>query len=347
MNLSIQTSSHIRNTLIVLACLVIILAGVKSAASIIIPLLLSLFVAVVCMPLVNFLVKYKIPMWLAIAILLLLIFIGFTFFAGLIGSAVNEFSASIPTYKLLLANRIAEIINFAERFDIKLHISRETIVEYFDPNIIMNLIKNLLSGVSGAITNIFVLLLIVVFMLFEAPLAKQKLNTIAIEKNSEKDLENIRKVLHSVNGYLAIKTLMSLLTAFAVWLVLTLLDVQYAVLWATVTFLLNYIPNIGSVLAAIPVIVQALILNGYSEAIVVTIAFIVINMLVGNILEPRLMGQRLGLSTLVVFISLIIWGWLLGTVGMLLSVPLTVALKIVLESNPKTKHYGYLLGDGR
>lgn len=100
-------------------------------------------------------------------------------------------------------------------------------------------------------------------------------------------------------------------------------------------------------LAAIPVIVQALILNGYSEAIVVTIAFIVINMLVGNILEPRLMGQRLGLSTLVVFISLIIWGWLLGTVGMLLSVPLTVALKIVLESNPKTKHYGYLLGDGR
>ena len=102
---------------------------------------------------------------------------------------------------------------------------------------------------------------------------------------------------------------------------------QYGVLWAVLAFLLNYIPNIGSVLAGIPIVLQALLLNGFSDGIAVMIGVIAINMLVGNILEPRMMGKTLGLSTLVVTLSLLFWGWLLGTVGMLLSVPLTMALK--------------------
>ncbi len=145
-------------------------------------------------------------------------------------------------------------------------------------------------------------------------------------------------MLSSVISYLAIKTFVSLLTGVLVWAALAILGIQYAVLWGTVAFLLNYIPNIGSVLAAIPVVVQALILNGYSDGLLVAIAFLVINMIIGNIIEPRLMGRTLGLSTLVVFISLIFWGWLLGSVGMLLSVPLTMAVKIALESSENTKN---------
>lgn len=127
---------------------------------------------------------------------------------------------------------------------------------------------------------------------------------------------------------------------------LKILGVQYAILWATCAFLFNFIPNIGSVLAAIPVIIQALILNGFSIGLIVTIGYIVINMLLGNFIEPKLMGKRLGLSTLVVFISLIFWGWLLGLTGMFLSVPLTMTTKIILEANPSTAKLAYLLGNG-
>ncbi|KGQ30435.1 membrane protein [Gallibacterium genomosp. 2] len=339
--------SNIKNVIIILACLVIILAGIKSAVEIIVPFLLALFLAIVCTPLINFLVKLKVPLWLAVIALLSLIVIALTFFAGLVGTAVNEFSASIPTYKQLLAQRISGLAAIMDRFDLYRFLPKTIVEEHLDPNIIMGLIRRLLTGISGVITNGFVLLLIVVFMLFEAPSMKQKLAIFFQNKQEKKELENIQRVLNSVISYLAIKTFVSLLTGVLVWAALAILGIQYAVLWGTVAFLLNYIPNIGSVLAAIPVVVQALILNGYSDSLLVAIAFLVINMIIGNIIEPRLMGRTLGLSTLVVFISLIFWGWLLGSVGMLLSVPLTMAVKIALESSENTKKYAYLLGDGR
>lgn len=335
------SSPTFRNTLIILACLVIILAGIKAAAVIVVQLLLALFLAIICTPIVNVMLKYRIPLWLAVVLLFALIFVGLTFFAGLVGAAVNEFSASIPLYKKLLAERIGDLITLFRNWNIHLAIPKESLVKNFDPNVVMSVIRGLLSGLSGAIANIFVLVLIVVFMLFEAQSAKQKLKRVL----PPHQLNSLQRVLDSVISYLAVKTFVSFLTGFSVWIVLTLLDIQYAVLWGTVTFLLNYIPNIGSVLAAIPVIVQVLLLNGISEAVLILIAFIVINMVIGNIIEPRLMGKTLGLSTLMIFISLIFWGWLLGTTGMLLSVPLTVAVKVGLEANPKTRKYASFLGD--
>ncbi|OBX07917.1 membrane protein [Gallibacterium salpingitidis] len=336
---------NIKNVLIMMACLVIILAGIKSAVEIVVPFLLALFLAIICTPLINFLVRLKVPLWLAVIALLGLIVITLTSFAGLVGNAINEFSASIPLYKQLLAQRIAGLAAIMDRFDLYRFIPKNLVEENLDPNIIMGLIRRLLAGISGVITNGFVLLLIVVFMLFEAQSMKQKLTVLFANKQEQKELENIQRVLSSVISYLAIKTFVSLVTGILVWAALVILDVQYAVLWGTVAFLLNYIPNIGSVLAAIPVIIQAMILNGYSDSLFVAIAFLVINMVMGNIIEPRMMGRTLGLSTLVVFISLIFWGWLLGSVGMLLSVPLTMAVKIALESSEKTKKYAYLLGE--
>lgn len=152
-------------------------------------------------------------------------------------------------------------------------------------------------------------------------------------------------MLQGVISYLGVKTITSLLTGVCIWLLLETLGVQYAVLWATLSFLLNYIPNIGSILASVPIIVQALLLNGFSIGFGVILGVITINMVIGNLIEPKMMGRRLGLSTLVVFLSLLFWGWVLGTVGMLLSVPLTMAFKIALESSPTTVKYALLLGD--
>lgn len=340
-----QTS--LTRVFVAMAAIVIILAGVKLAAEIVIPFLLSLFIAIICAPIIRFMTEQKVPLWLAISLLFVLFVTGFFFLAGLINSTIREFSVSIPQYKILLYERLTSLIQLAQAWNIPLSISREQILEQFDPSIIMNFVSKLLLSFSGVVTNIFVLLLVVVFMLFEAPTAKHKM-AVALGGNLQtiREKENhIDRVLQGVISYLGVKTVISLTTGIFVWILLEMLNVQYAVLWATLSFLLNYIPNIGSIIAGVPIVVQAFLLNGFPIGFGVMVGIIAINMLIGNVLEPRMMGRKLGLSTLVVFLSLLFWGWLLGTVGMLLSVPLTMALKIALESSPSTIRYAGLLGD--
>ena len=302
-----QHSSLVK-ALVASASIVIVLAGIKAASEIVVPFLLALFIAIICSPLLAFLTKRKVPYWLAITTLLLLIFVIFFFLFGLINSTIQEFSQSIPQYRQLLAERVNDVLTLAQKWKIPLDISENSIMENFDPSAIMKFVQRVFLSFSGVVTNIFVLLLVM--------------------------------------SYLAVKTMMSVLTAICVWALLEVAGVQYAILWATLSFLLNYIPNIGSIIAAIPIIVQALLLNGFIIGLGVLVAIVIINVVIGSVLEPRLMGKKLGLSTLVVFLSLLFWGWLLGTVGMLLSVPLTMALKIALEAGSSTAKYALLLGDG-
>ena len=139
--------------------------------------------------------------------------------------------------------------------------------------------------------------------------------------------------------------LIGIITGLVAWAMLAALDVRFAFVWGLLAFALNYIPNIGSVLAAIPPILQALVFSGLYDALVLLAGYLAINLVFGNILEPRMMGRGLGLSTLVVFLSLIFWGWLLGPVGMLLSVPLTIIVKIGLEQTAGGQSIAVLLSD--
>lgn len=340
-------SYTINRLFITLACLAIILAGIKFATEIIVPFLLALFIAIICSPVINAMTARKIPQWLAITLLFVLILLLFFFLAGLINNTIREFTASIPQYKILLSQRVSDLATLAVKWHIPFSISKEQALENFDPSVLMNFVSKLLLSFSNVVTNVFVLLLVVVFMLLEAPTAKYKLARAltASSQDVQKQERYLDRILKGVIRYLGIKTLVGLMTAISVWGLLTLMGIQYALLWAILSFLLNYIPNIGSIIAAVPIIVQALLLNGFSSGFLVAIGVIMINMIIGNIIEPRMMGKTLGLSTLIIFLSLLFWGWLLGTVGMLLSVPLTMTLKIALESNPHTVRYAALLGD--
>ncbi|WP_439259305.1 AI-2E family transporter [Lonepinella sp. BR2930] len=329
------------------AALVIIFAGIKMSSVIVVPFLLSLFIAIVCSPIIKFMTKRNIPHWLAIALLFLLILLIFFFLVGLINGSVQEFTKSMPQYRELMTERINDFQSFTRKWKIPFSMRPDAVVKYFDPSSIMNFASSLLMNFSNVVSNVFVLILVVVFMLLEAPTAKRKFAIVFGQHNNQESEEenHLERVLESIISYLGIKTMVSLLTAVAIWVVLTIADVQYAILWATLSFLFNYIPNIGSIIAAIPIVVQTMLLNGFTVGFVVAISVIIINMVIGNVLEPRLMGRKLGLSTLVVFLSLLFWGWILGTVGMLLSVPLTMALKIALESSPRTERYAILLSD--
>ena len=322
-----EKNLNFNRTLVAMAALVIVFAGIKLAAEIVVPFLLALFIAIICSPVIKAMTQRKVPHGIAIALLFILILIVFFFLAGLINSSVQEFTRSIPQYKVLLSERINDVMALAQKLKLPIVISREAIMEHFDPSVIMNFVSRLLLNFSGVVTNVFVLILAVIFMLLEAPTMKHK------------------RILDGVISYLGVKTVISLLTGVSTWILLDVMDVQYAILWATLSFLLNYIPNIGSIIAAVPIVVQALLLNGFGVGMGVTVGIIASNIVIGNIIEPKMMGKTLGLSTLVVFFSLLFWGWLLGTVGMLLSVPLTMAFKITLESSESTKKYAALLGD--
>lgn len=327
--------------LLTMAALVVILAGVKAASSILVPFLLSVFIAMACNPLITWASRYRVPRWLSVILVILLIVVFGFMLAGLVGNSMNEFSRNLPEYKEQLAGELSWLVGRLATFDI--HLDRSQLLSYLDPGLAMNMASNLLSGVGAVMTNFLLILLTVVFMLFEAESVPRKVH-IALDDPAMK-IEQIDKFLSSIKDYLAIKTLVSLATGFLAGLMLYLLGVDHFMLWAVLAFLLNYIPNIGSIIAAVPAVLLALVQLGPATAGLVGICYVVINTLMGNVVEPRFMGRGLGLSTLVVFLSLIFWGWLLGTVGMLLSVPLTMIVKIALESTQGGRWFALLLAD--
>jgi AI-2 transport protein TqsA len=332
-------SSSSLKVLLILASIVIVLAGIKAASVIVVPFLLSLFIAMACSPVVTWAISKKVPRSIAVVLVILMIVVFGFILAGLVGQSMNEFSQNLPKYRAQLVDEFAWLIGQAQNFNLKF--DKQQILSYLDPGMAMNMVSNLLSSLGGVLTNFLLILLIVVFMLFEADSIPKKVH-IALDDPDMK-IQQIDKFLVSVKNYLAIKTLVSLGTGLVIGLWLYFLGLDHVLLWAMLAFLLNYIPNIGSIIAAIPAVLLAVVQLGSGSAGLVALGYIMTNTIMGNIVEPRYMGRGLGLSTLVVFLSLIFWGWLLGTVGMLLSVPLTMIVKIALESNSNTRWIALLL----
>jgi AI-2 transport protein TqsA len=324
--------------LIILACIVIVIAGMREASSIIVPFLLSVFIAVMCGVPFSWMRLKRIPAFLAISIIVVVIF-GLVFGMGAyIASSADDFFQQLPLYQKRIHLLMVMIIKWLRTFHI--YISERMILQYFDPGSVMEIIANLLSGLGSALTYAFLILFTVVFILIEASSFSKKISMNCV---SEKSLQNIEKILKCTEKYIAIKTWISLTTGIMVMVWLMILGVNYAVLWGLVAFLLNYIPNIGPFIASIPPTLLSSVDSGLGKAGLVLLGFIVIKTIT-DVLEPMFMGRGLSLSMLVVFLSLIFWGWVLGPVGMLLSVPLTMVLKITCETFQSTRWIAILLG---
>ena len=153
-------------------------------------------------------------------------------------------------------------------------------------------------------------------------------------------------MLKDLQGYLAVKTFTSLTTGTIAGLGCLVLGVPYPLIFGLIAIVLNYVPALGSIIAAIPAIILALLLNGWENAMFVLMVYLAVNVTIGNLLEPQIMGRRMGLSPLVVFLSLVFWGFILGPVGMFLSVPVTMIVKILLEGTEDLRWLGVILGPG-
>ncbi|HAI49887.1 MULTISPECIES: AI-2E family transporter [Atlantibacter] len=326
-----------------LAALVIILAGIHAAADILVPMLLALFFAIVLNPLVTWFLRRGFNRTMSITIVVVVMLVALTLLFGVLAASLNEFIAMLPKYNKELTRRLLDL---QEVFPfLNLHVSPERMLKRMDSEKVMTYATTLMTQLSGAMASIVLLVMTVVFMLFEVRHLPYKLRFAL--SNPQIHIAGLHRALKGVSHYLALKTLISLWTGFIIWLGLELMGIQFALMWGVLGFLLNYIPNIGSVISAIPPMIQALLFNGVYEFVLVGSLFLVVHMVLGNMVEPRMMGHRLGMSTLVVFLSLLFWGWLLGPVGMLLSVPLTSVCKIWMETTVGGSKVAVLLGPGR
>lgn len=336
----ISHRASVSQILLTVAAFVVVIAGMRAAVTIVVPFLLAVFIAIISTPPLFWLHRKGLPIWLALIIVIFGVLLIVFLISGLVGSSIKDFSGDLPVYEAKLRALIAGVITWLESH--KIDTAGLAVTKLFDTGAAMKLVARGLNSLGKVLTNGFLILMIVIFMLIEASSFPAKLYTIfGDEKNS---LENFDKFINTVKQYMAIKTWVSLATGITVFIWLTIVGVDYAVLWGLLAFFLNYVPNIGSIIAAIPAVLLALIQLGFVKSIIVAAGFVVINLLVGSVIEPRFMGRGLGLSTLVVFSSLLFWGWVLGPVGMLLSVPLTMTAKIALDSREETRWLAILLG---
>lgn len=325
--------------LITFAAFVIVVAGLKAAETLMVTFLLSAFFAILCAPPFLFLQSRGVPAALALVIMILVILLADLALISIVANTVTSFTQDLPLYQQRMQALVQQFFDQLNVWGI--HIPANFVSQYLDPSVGFKMAAGALGSLGNTLSSGFLIILTVIFMLFEAASFPHKLQA-AFGHN--RHLLAVQNFLDTVKRYTVIKSVASLATGLLVYVWLLILGVDYALLWGLAAFLLNFIPNIGSIIAAVPAVLLALIQLGPLYALLTVAGYLFANLLIGNVIEPRYMGRGLGLSTLVVFLSLVFWGWVLGPVGMLLSVPLTMLLKIAFETNDDTRWLSVLLG---
>lgn len=326
------------------AAIVVVVFGMQAASTVLVPFLLAVFLALIAVRPMLWLQGRGVPSLIAAfaivtAVMLLLFLLGMV-----VGTSIADFRAALPGYQARLDTLIAGVLDLAARY-VGDDQSVETLGDVIDPGWVMGMAANLLSALRDVLTNTVLILFTVIFILLEASGFGIKIEA-AFGHRSDA-IERARLFLTNLGRYLRIKTIVSLATGVCAWLATWWIGLDFPQLWGMFAFLLNYVPTIGSIIAAVPAILMALVQLGFGDAAWTLLAFVAINMVFGNLIEPRMLGHGVGISPLVVFVGLVFWGWVFGPVGMLLSVPLTMTLKLALESDESTRWIAILIGSQR
>ncbi|MFH1195374.1 MAG: AI-2E family transporter [bacterium] len=322
------------------AACVIIIAGINLAQSVVVLFLVSIFLALLGAPPVLWLKQKRVPSWFAVLIVMAVMIIILILIGAQIGTSISGFSNELPLLQSRIREQVSELTSLLTSKGFV--VTEKFFLEYINPEAVMKLTAGLLSGLSSLLSDLLLILLTVTFILLEVSSFPVKLRAILGDPNHA--FPRFTKFVADMQRYMVIKTLINLTAGILITVWMYILGVQFPVLWGFLAFLLHYIPNIGAIISAIPAALLALVEIGMGSALLVIAGNLLVGLIIGNMIEPRLMGRKLGLSTLVVFLSLIFWSSLLGLIGAILSIPLTMAVKFAFESNESTRWIAVLLG---
>jgi len=326
--------------LVMVAALVIIIWGINQAQSVLVSFLVAFFFAIIGTPPVLWLERKRLPSVFAVLLVVAGMITIVVIVGAIVGASINHFYTKLPVYQNRLQEEVSAVSAFLSNRGIQG--MEKILLGYFNPVAIMSLTARLIAGLGSALSNIVLILLTVTFILFEASSFPVKLRTVL--GHPRQVFPHFTRFFGSIERYMIIKTLISLTTGILIGIWLSIIGVDFFILWGFLAFLLNYVPSVGSLVAAIPAVLLAFIQLGIGRALMATAGYMAVHFILVTVIETRLMGQRLGLSTLVVFLALIFWGSLLGPIGMVLCIPLTMALKFACENNKSTQWIAVLLG---
>jgi predicted PurR-regulated permease PerM len=329
--------------LFIMALVVIVVAGLRSAQPILLPFAIALFLAVLTLPVVVWLQRHRIPRSLAIFFAVLVDIAVFSLLILLATQSVNDLQNNLIRYQARVTTLWTGWIEGLQQSEIPgaASVAGYLTADMVDPGQVVTIAGETLTRVLAIASNAFLIFIVLIFILAEATVFPAKFRAILGRERGHSS--RLTKIVAEVQEYLGIKTFISLATGVILGAWCWVMDLDFPVLLGLVAFVLNYVPTIGSVIASAPALLLALILHGPAWAFFVGIGYIVVNMGFGNLIEPNLLGRRLGLSTLVVILSLIFWGWVWGPIGALLAVPLTMIVKIMLENTSDLRWVAILL----
>ncbi|MFQ5609623.1 MAG: AI-2E family transporter, partial [Woeseiaceae bacterium] len=322
------------SVILTLAAVVVVIYGMQAAKALLVPFLIASFLTMITVRPMLGMHKRGVPAFLAALIVVIVIMLILFMLGTIVGRSIADFTAALPEYQERLDDITNNVIAFAVS-KLGADESIRSVGDMIDPGFAMGLVAALLNALREVLTNVFLIIFLMIFMLLEATGFSTKVE--AAFGRAATSMERPRAFLDNLGRYLGIKTIVSFMTGISAWLLSLIIGLDFPLLWGMLAFLLNYIPTIGSIIAAVPAILLALVQIGPGAALATTIGFVGINITFGNLVEPRMMGYGVGIAPLVVFIGLVFWGWIFGPVGMLLSVPLTMTLKLALESDERTE----------
>ena len=324
------------------AALVLIIAGLREASSLLVPVMFAGFITVLLAPAVSRLRRFGVPASIGIP-LLIVAMIAVVFLVGsFVGSSLNAFAIAMPRYQEKVLSLVSSSTLWLQNHGIRTNVT--TLMASVDAAKVLTFVGDALTQLASLLSYTILVMLMVVFLLFDAIDLPARLRLAF--RRPEEELERVRHVASEIKHYIVLKTYLCLTTSTVTLIVLTVMGVDFAPLWAVLALFLGYVPNIGPIVASAPPVLLALLQRGPGPMMVVLGLLATLHTLVGNVIEPQLLGRRLGLNSFVVFVSLIVWGWIWGAGGMLLSVPLTMTIKIMLENSRDWRWLAVMMGSG-
>jgi AI-2 transport protein TqsA len=324
--------------LVSFASLFIIIAGLRAGSAVLVPLVAAAFVTLLTFPVVQAMRRNHVPRVVAVTATVLVILAMIVGPSAGIAAAVRRFAAAAPMYEDRLRLLAADLFAWLRSYNIE----TQQIAGLFDPGRVLGIMVGALGAIVGLFWVGFLVVLIAAFMLFATTAISDRRGLVLPEGLRD----NLVRITHDVQAYLSVKTAVSMGTGLGAGGWVALLGVDFAVLWGLLAFILNFVPNIGSVLAAFPPALLALLQFGPGTAALVVLGYVGVNALFSYFVEPYLMGMRLNLSPLVIVVSVITWGWIWGVGGVLLAVPLTLIIKLGLEGSNDLKWIAALMSGG-
>ncbi len=313
-------------TVVIAASAFIVIGGLRVAAPLISQILTAVFITAIISPLYYFMRRFRIPSWLAVTLLVVFLVGAIMYIVTIVlPASLTEFSRRIPAYHNDLLRASEDLTEWLRGRDVDIPKNMIPGMFEIDRTQLAQFGKSALPRIGALVKNAVAILIFVAFLIAELPnLPRYRRSSRWITPNRWKLMVSF---VEDIRHYLGIKAVVSALTGFLIYIGLRLTHVESAGLLGIVAFLLNFVPIIGSVIAAVPGILLALHGGGSQTALIVAGIYLAVNQVLGNIIEPRITGGGFGVSPVIVLLSMLFWGWVLGPFGMIFAVPLTMAVR--------------------